>query len=95
MEWLEWEQLPGKRFPRWKRTLGFEKESGEVFVPAAIARSEKEVHLCALYDGTRVAVTHKHLYVPASWISKEFPETKEIVDVMVESAKKSIEASSL
>ena len=90
MQWIEYQQLDRKKLPRWKRTLGFEEKTGEVFVPAAVGGNEHEVFLCALYDGTPVAEAHKHIYVPASWLAKEFPKSKDICAVMTESAKASI-----
>ena len=94
MDWIEFEQPSGKKIPRWKRTLGFDKSTGEVFVPAAIAGNEQNVLLCALYDGTRAAEFHKHMYFPANWVAKEFPKTAEICNAMIEAARKSIDSES-
>ncbi|MNV27958.1 hypothetical protein D3C71_1191280 [compost metagenome] len=82
MRWIEFQQLDGKRHPAWKRTLGVSEETGEVFVPAAMA-GEQNVLLCAAYDGTTVASNHGHVYVPASWLSREFPATKDLCELMV------------
>lgn len=77
MQWIEVENLEGKKIPRWKRSAGQSKE-GVVFVPAAMTGNENEVFLCACYDGTPVAHYLNHLYVPADWLAVEFPKTAEI-----------------
>lgn len=91
MKWIEYQQPDGKRIPAWKRTLGISEETGEVFVPAAMA-GEQNVLLCASYDGTAVATNHSHLYVPASWLSREFPDTKELCDIMTARARETLDS---
>lgn len=54
-----------------------------MFVPAAIAGNEQKVVLCAAYDGTSVAHIHNHAYVPASWLSSEFPDTRELCSIII------------
>ncbi|WP_440985135.1 hypothetical protein ACQHIH_18580 [Xanthomonas sontii] len=90
MKWIEYKQQDGKLIPAWKRTLGVSEETGEVFVPAAMA-GEQDVLLCAAYDGTTVASNHNHVYVPASWLSREFPDTKELCDIMVTRAREALD----
>lgn len=91
MKWIEYEQNDGKHIPAWMRTLGVSEETGEVFVPAAMAGNEQNVLLCTAYDGTIVASNHNHVYVPASWLSREFPDTKELCDIMVTRARETLD----
>lgn len=92
MYWIEMEQPEGKRIQKWQRSAAITDE-GVVFVPGAIAGSEHEVMLCAAYDGTSVINHLKHLYVPANWLAKEFPETKEVCE-LISSRVKEISDSS-
>ncbi|RUO42630.1 hypothetical protein [Idiomarina aquatica] len=92
MFWIEMEKPEGTRMPKWQRSAAISDE-GIVFVPAAIAGNEQEVFLCANFDGTPITNYLKHLFVPAKWLSKEFPETKEVCDI-ISSKVKEIHASS-
>jgi hypothetical protein len=83
MNWFELEQPEGKKLPAWRRTFGVSEEGNEVFVPAAIAGNEQKVFLCVNYDGTPFAHVHNHVYVPAIWLSKEFPDTKELCNIII------------
>jgi len=91
MNWFEQEQPEGKKIPKWMRTFGVSENGGEVFVPAAIAGNEQKIFLCVAYDGTPSAQNHKHLYVPASWLSKEFPDTKELCDLIIARAREAMQ----
>lgn len=90
MNWIEYEQPEGKKIPIWMRTLGASKESSDVFVPAAIAGDEQEVLLCAQIDAVLIAKDSDHYYVPASWLSNTYPDTKALCDLMVAQARKSL-----
>lgn len=82
LDWLTFDLLAeGKSLPKWKRTVGLAKVSGQLFVAAGLANeAESKVFLCTLYDGTP-SVTHgEHHYVPAEWLAAEFPETKKLCE---------------
>lgn len=89
MIWLESENVVGKNFPKWVRSVGI-SEDGTVFVPAAIAGNEQEVFLCTAYDGAAVATYRNHVFVPATWLAKEFPDAKELCEIMENRAKAEI-----
>lgn len=86
MFWIEMEKPEGTRMPKWQRSAAISDE-GIVFVPAAIAGNEQEVFLCANFDATSIVNYLNHLFVPADWLAKEFPETKEICDVVSSKVK--------
>lgn len=83
MQWFEVEN-PASKLPKWKCTVGL-SGSGAIFVPAAIAGSESNVFLCTYYDGTPSAQHLNHIYVPADWLSREFPETAELCQAICKS----------
>lgn len=79
MEWIEVENPPGKRLPKWVRSAGL-SDDGIVFIPGAIGGDEMHVMLCAGYDGTPMVQYLKHAYFPAQWLAKEFPKAREICE---------------
>ena len=81
MIWLEVENPEGKKIPKWMRTLGISAEQ-TVFVPAAIGGNELTVSLCTAYDGTAMVTYRNHVFVPSAWLSKEFPDARELCEVM-------------
>lgn len=88
VHWFEFGP-PDTDIPAWKRTAGVAQE-GRIFVPAAMAGNEDEVHRCTMYDGTPTATYHGHIFVPADWLSKEFPDTKEMCDVVRAAMRRTI-----
>lgn len=90
MKWIEYQETEKGRIPVWKRTLGVSEDTGEVFVPGAMA-GEEQVQLCAAFDGTTIASNHGHIYVPANWLSREFPSTKELCDIMTARARETLD----
>ncbi|PHN33537.1 hypothetical protein [Pseudomonas sp. ICMP 561] len=81
MIWLEIENPEGKKIPKWMRTLGV-SEDHSIFVPAAIGGNEMSVSLCTAYDGTAMVTYRNRVFVPSTWMSKEFPDTRELCEVM-------------
>ena len=78
--WVAVPNPPGyKKTPLWKRSAAID-DQGDVWVPAVIAGSEKIVFLCAGYDGEPAVIESKHLFVRASWMAREFPETREVCE---------------
>lgn len=92
--WLECPNTDGKKVPKWLMTLGI-SDAGVIFVPAAITGREQEVFLCTAYDGTRIARYRNHLFVPSTWLAKEFPKTRELCESMEKWAKAQIDAGVL
>lgn len=78
--WASVPNQPGrKKTPRWMRSAAID-DRGEVFVPAAIAGSEKMVFLCLGWDGEPAVIDSHHLFVRASWMAREFPKTREVCE---------------
>jgi hypothetical protein len=74
IEWFEFGTLDKKtRVAKWKRTIGL-RPDGRVLIPAIFA-SEKEVFLCASYDGQRVVFADHHLYVDLDWAAATWTKT--------------------
>ena len=79
LKWMVVENHPNqKKIPEWQRSSAID-ENGVVFAPAAICGNEKNIFLCALYDGVSVAWNEGHAYYPTEWLSQEFPETADIM----------------
>jgi len=79
---ITWYAAPNagsQKIPEWFRSAGI-TENGKIFVPAAIAGDESEVALCLLYDGTESYTHLNHIYVPADWMVREFPNTQELCE---------------
>lgn len=94
MIWLEIENPEGKKIPKWIRTLGISTEQ-TIFVPAAIGGNEMTVSLCTAYDGTAMVTYRNHVFVPSAWLSKEFPDARELCEVMENWAAEQIAAGGL
>lgn len=77
VRWVEMENPPGKKMPKWKRTAGI-SDTGVVFIPAGALENEMNVVLCAGYDGTTLITYLNHVYVPSQWMAKEFPKTADV-----------------
>ena len=61
------------RMAKWKRRAWC-CDDGEVFVPAVLCDSETVAMLAASFDGTPIVVDAKHLYLPVSWLCREYPD---------------------
>ena len=65
--------------PKWQRTVFYDFDSDDIFVPAQCIMSEMMALLALGYDGTS-AITHKnHIYVPLKWAKKETKD-KELLE---------------
>ncbi len=89
MDWFV-SDMGGDKFPRWMRTFGISKENGEVFVPAAIAGDEREVGLRAKGNGVPCFHHNEHAYVPATWLSRAFPGTREVCEKLTLIARNNV-----
>jgi hypothetical protein len=70
-----------KKSPAWMRSAG-KAEDGTLFVPGAAAGPENQVFLAASFDGIPLAYFEGHLFVPADWLIREYPETIELVELI-------------
>lgn len=90
MIWLETETPSGKKkLPRWVRSMGI-SDDGVVFVPAAMAGNEQAVFLCTAYDGTASVTYLNHVFVSSTWLAKEYPDTRELCEIMENRARAEI-----
>jgi hypothetical protein len=78
---LTWSMFPGPG-PEWRRCVAV-SDDGEVFAPAWIAGNEQKVGMCAAYDGGRAIVCDGHLYLPMSWLVREYPKLQEMNDALM------------
>jgi len=84
MNILTVERKPGGELPKWARTVYFEDE-GESFIPSdATGANAGVVTMAAGFDGVSVINKDNHLYIPLSWARREYPENKEIYDLIEE-----------
>lgn len=81
MEYIELTQPAGKKIAKWKRTVCI-SDDGVIFVPSCLASSDTEIMLCASFDGTPVVNYLNHVFVPSTWMSAEFPETREVCSII-------------
>lgn len=86
MDRIHWFSVPNseqKRFPEWRRSFGISAK-GTVFVPAAMAGDDEELHvmLCASADGQGSAVYLDHHFVPSAWLKREFPKHSELIEII-------------
>lgn len=89
MKWISVPTPDGKKIPEWARSIGV-SERGQVFVPAGMGGKESEVVLCLMYDGVDSHLYLNHSFVPADWMAKEFPATRELCEKMVMAAQAAI-----
>lgn len=86
MNKIQWFCVPkpdGKRIPEWRRSFGI-NDSGDVFVPAAMAGDETEMNvtLCALADTQQTAVHLEHHFVPSGWLKDVYPKHFELIEII-------------
>lgn len=88
IEWFEFPNQPGKDVPQWHRTSGITAD-GTVFVPSVVTGvGEPEVMLCVAYDSTPSVRHLGHLYVPAEWVSREFPAQEHVCSHISDKVRK-------
>lgn len=85
-KWYEIDKEKLGKWPEWARLYAID-ETGQVFVPAAAGGDEQEVFLCTTYDNTPVVEFNDHMFVPALWLHKEYPKTKEYCLAVILSAQ--------
>jgi len=67
--------------PQWLLTA-FRADDGTVYAPAAAAGREKEVLLCAGFDGVGMYVSRNHVYLPVAWLRSEYPSLSVMWDAI-------------
>lgn len=65
--------------PKWRRTVFYDFDSDDIFVPAQYIMSEMEAIFALGYDGTSVIRSQNHTYVPLKWAKKETKD-KELLE---------------
>lgn len=71
----------------WLRT-SFVADDGQVFLPCGAFDDELKAMLCVAHDGVSVVRHQGHLYVPASWLSEEYPRFADAIDTIVANIKR-------
>ncbi|WP_176517633.1 hypothetical protein [Pseudomonas faucium] len=74
MLWISINGEGFERHPRWKRSIGIDR-TGLAFIAAAVGGSEKDVSLLTLKTGAPSLICFDHVYVPASWMIENFPQS--------------------
>jgi hypothetical protein len=84
----------GKKLPLWKRTVIVDEQTGEIYAPAAACPvGEEAVFYCCGFDGVLVMRHRNHLFVPLSWLEREYPSWKELYDRMRANVEKFVVAN--
>lgn len=86
MQWYVAEFTEGKKIPKWQRTLAVD-DNGTIYVPAAIAGNEMSVFLAVTYDNIPVICDSNHLYVPVTWLAREYPDTADLCALIESNVK--------
>ena len=80
MQWLEVPDTTNRKVPGWVRSAGL-ADDGTVYVPAKIAGDEMAAVLSASWDGVDGVVSYRgHPFLPADWVKKEHPHTRELCE---------------
>lgn len=78
---------PSVRWAEWKRSL-LVADDGGLYAPAVAAGvTEAVAFYTAAYDGIAFIRHKKHLFLPLSWMRREYPEERELWDVMEKRAR--------
>lgn len=64
-----------RRLPKWARRAAWHE--GQIYLPAIVAGNEVMVFLCMGYDATPALLYRQHLFCPADWLAREFPDAAE------------------
>lgn len=70
-----------KKQPAWLRTV-LRSDDGILFIPAILAGNEHPAFLCAIFDGIPYSMFKNHVFLPATWLKKEYPVMEELVGVL-------------
>ncbi|KRV02459.1 Uncharacterised protein [Pseudomonas aeruginosa] len=94
IHWFAVSNPEQKRFPEWRRSFGI-SDNGTVFVPAAMAGDDSELHvmLCASADGQSTTVHLDHHFVPSDWLKREFPKHFELIEIIESRAQLTLAAA--
>ena len=87
---LEFDKIEGIDAPQHVRTVLFESDSKDgIYMPAAVLGDEQAIYLAAMFDGVATCIHLGHVFVPASWIEREYPseDTDIALNVCVESVR--------
>jgi len=87
---FQWFEAPGKS-AKWARRAAVSSD-GIIYIPGAIAGGEMNVFLCASYDGTSAVLDGDHVYYPSDWLKREFPESKDVVELIERRIKETMSA---
>ena len=69
--------------PRWKRSVLYDPDSGEVYAPAEATPVGALSVLAAAWDGVQgMADLDGHPFLPLSWLEREYPENAELWALM-------------
>jgi hypothetical protein len=83
-------QAEAKKLAKWQRSL-LVAEDGEVYVPAvATGFSEQMVGMCWCWDGVSMWQESGHLYVPLSWVRREYPKLEDLWSLMEKNARRGV-----
>ncbi len=89
MKWYVLEKNANLGLPEWARTFGL-GEDDMVYIPAAVTQMpEQEVYLRFQSDsGASLPSYNDHLYLPVTWLSREYPETADLCELFEHQAEK-------
>jgi hypothetical protein len=80
LKWIAVANIPGrKQLPEWQRSAAIDAD-GAVYAPAVLAGNERAVFLCAAYDGVSAVTDGGHVFLPTSWLRREYPCIAETCD---------------
>lgn len=68
-------QSNNSRLLEWQKMAGLSSD-GDLFVPAVVAGEEKQVVLCATWDGEPLLLYSDHAFVRADWIMQNYDDPK-------------------
>jgi hypothetical protein len=93
VQWFSVSNPQKKRYPEWRRSFGVSDE-GKVFIPAAMAGTDSELHvmLGAAGDGQPTVAHLDHYFVPSGWLKREFPKHEELIEIIEARAQTVISA---
>ncbi len=75
IEWLDFSNPAGRvALPASMAAVAYNRSSGEILVAARLS-GDPHVEHCARGDGVVCLVENDELYVPASWLAQEYPDS--------------------
>jgi hypothetical protein len=64
--------IPGKKIPKWVRTVFFDRAKDTIYVPGTMAD-----FLCVTFDGGPMVAQGDHGYFPIKWFQREKPKERQ------------------